>query len=107
MRSRPGELRPREADRRRSAAREKRPEMVFSERPREWPMEFLRVWPCAKGGWGGERISVVGGLVSGWSSITISMSPELVDTPETMEWVLFGLYNGAGGGGGGVARCWS
>lgn len=53
----------------------------------------------------------------GSSSITISMTPELDEmpeipepdeTPDTMELVFaFGLYNGAGGGGGGIAKCWS
>lgn len=110
---------PRLALRRRSAAREKRLEMLlslFSEmlRPRLCALtggpldpvmeEFLEwVWI------GGTSfiVAVADLVLPSSSSITISITPEPCETPETIELVfgLVGRYKGAGGGGGGIAKC--
>jgi hypothetical protein len=90
-------LRPRLALRRRSAARDKRPVSVlsFSLRPRLWLIE-LRA-NCGCGGAGISRTSFVGLALAGAagsvtfsssSSITISMTPDPCETPDTMEFVL-------------------
>lgn len=110
VRSTRGEVaRPRLALLNRSAARVNRPEkeLSFSLLPRLWLIVEER-W---KPGVGRDETSMTGmSDLSSSSSITISITPEPLDTPETIELVLLfaGRYKGAigaGGGGGGIARC--
>ncbi len=105
-------FRPRLALRRRSAARVNLPARLLSVslRPRLWLIEEVRavafrIWP---GDAGASSIGLVAVPFSS-SSITISITPDPCETPETIEFVLgsLGRYNGAGGGGGGIARCCS
>ena len=79
---------PRLALRRRSAARENRPvrPLSVSLRPRLWLIVEFRVSSCCGAAY---SMAVIGALVVFMSSsITISMTPEFVETPEIMECVL-------------------